>query len=182
MSEPVYGLLTPVRIIERRNGKIIWECRCACGGRAELAIGNLRSGNSTNCGCVRRSGLIARNTTHGLGRTPEYSSWANMIQRCHNPNHPKFHYWGGRGIIVCHEWRNSFSAFLAHIGPRPSSGLSIDRFPDNDGNYEPGNVRWANQKDQVANSRSNGAAISVALKRIHAERPGFNLGRRAKNA
>jgi hypothetical protein len=174
LAKSTFGMLTAIEPVGRQNGKVVWRCRCACGGETESTANNLRSGNSTNCGCVRRSGLSQRNTTHGLGKPPEYNSWANMVQRCHNPDHPKFHYYGGRGISVCSVWRESFPAFLAHIGPRPSPGHSIDRFPDNNGNYEPGNVRWATQKEQVANSRSGAAAISVALKRVHAERPGFN--------
>jgi hypothetical protein len=182
LSKSTFGLLTAVEPVGRQNGKVVWKCYCACGGQTEATASNLRSGNSTNCGCVRRLGLKQRNTTHGLGKPPEYNSWANMIQRCHNSDHPKFLYYGGRGISVCSAWRESFPAFLAHIGPRPSPRHSIDRFPDNNGNYEPGNVRWATQKEQIANSRSRSAAVSAALKKVHAERPGFNLGRRAKNA
>ena len=181
LSKSIFGLLTAIEPVGRQNGKIVWSCRCACGTTIKAPAGSLRSGNTTNCGCVRSAGLRQRNTTHGLGKPPEYNSWANMIQRCHNPSRPKFRYYGGRGISVCAEWRDSFAAFLAYIGPRPSPRHSVDRFPDNDGNYEPGNVRWATQKEQVANSRSNAAAVSIALKRVHAERPGFNLGRRAKN-
>jgi hypothetical protein len=76
-----------------------------------------------------------------------------MIARCYNPKHPKFRYYGGRGITICDEWRYDFAAFVAYIGPKPSRHYSIDRYPDNNGNYEPGNVRWATQKEQVANSR-----------------------------
>lgn len=169
-----FGGLTVVSQAGRQNGKIVWECVCSCGTTIEVTSGNLNSGNSTNCGCVRKSGMSRRNTTHGLGKPPEYTSWANMIQRCHNPHNPKFHYYGGRGISVCVEWRDSFETFITHVGSRPSVKHSIDRFPDNDGNYEPGNVRWATQKEQVGNSRSRSVALSESLKRVHRERPGFN--------
>jgi hypothetical protein len=78
-----------------------------------------------------------------------------MIIRCTNPKHPNWKNYGGRGISVCDEWRHSFKAFLAHIGPRPSSEHSLDRYPNNDGNYEPGNVRWATRSQQRRNTRVN---------------------------
>lgn len=85
-------------------------------------------------------------------RPREYSSWSSMIQRCTNPAFKDWHLYGGKGIEVCEEWRKSFAAFFAHIGPRPSVLHSIDRWPNMNGNYEPGNVRWATPKEQVLNS------------------------------
>jgi hypothetical protein len=76
-----------------------------------------------------------------------------MITRCHNPNATRYKDWGGRGITVCEEWRNNYEAFLAHIGRKPSPRHSIDRFPNNSGNYEPGNVRWATPREQNLNQR-----------------------------
>lgn len=88
-------------------------------------------------------------------RTPERSIFSNMLQRCHNPKHPKFHHYGGRGITVCDEWRDKggFARFLEHIGPRPSPKHSVDRI-DNSIGYAPGNVRWATQAEQMNNTRS----------------------------
>lgn len=88
--------------------------------------------------------------------SPERSILGTMIQRCHNPKHPKFHHYGGRGIAVCEEWRGDGGAdrFLAHIGPRPSSKHEVDRI-HNDRGYEPGNVRWATRKEQMQNTRRN---------------------------
>lgn len=85
---------------------------------------------------------------------PERHILTLMIQRCHNPKHPKFHHYGGRGIVVAAEWREEggFERFLAHIGPRPSSKHSVDRI-DNSRGYEPGNVRWASQREQMLNTR-----------------------------
>lgn len=84
--------------------------------------------------------------------TPERSAWSGMKDRCHNPLSLGYARYGGRGITVCDEWRESFEAFLQHIGPRPSSAHSIDRI-DNDRGYEPGNVRWATAKEQQRNRR-----------------------------
>jgi hypothetical protein len=96
-----------------------------------------------------------QNTTHGhaaSGRTPEYNAWVSLNQRCKNPKNPRWKDYGGRGVTVCARWRDSFEAFLADMGPRPSSEHSIDRI-NNDGNYEPGNVRWATRAEQYANRR-----------------------------
>ena len=78
-----------------------------------------------------------------------------MISRCHNENDAGYKDYGARGVIVCERWRNSFEAFLSDMGERPSPDLQIDRFPDNDGNYEPGNCRWATLIEQNNNKRNN---------------------------
>lgn len=103
-----------------------------------------------------RESVAARQTTHGhksRGYTPEYIAWQNMIARCENPNHAAFDNYGGRGIHVCVAWRESFEAFFAHVGTKPSCAHSIDRI-DNDRGYEPGNVRWATKSEQAKNRRA----------------------------
>jgi len=95
---------------------------------------------------------------HGCARrgemTPEYSTWSLMIQRCEDPSSDRYGYYGGRGISVCPKWRTSFAAFLEDVGPKPSPAHSLDRIDPN-GNYEPGNVRWATKKEQARNRRTN---------------------------
>jgi len=95
---------------------------------------------------------MANHRIHGKWNTSEYRSWQQMIQRCYNPKRPQYKYWGGRGITVCDRWRKSFQAFLEDMGPRPKGAL-LDRYPNNDGNYEPGNCRWATQSEQNSNRR-----------------------------
>lgn len=85
---------------------------------------------------------------------PLYSTWRHMIDRCENPKDDSYYWYGARGISICAEWRNSFAAFVQYLGPKPSSEHTIDRI-DNDGNYEPGNVRWATREQQNRNKRNN---------------------------
>lgn len=133
-------------------------CQCKCGLISECSLQALRKGKSTRChSCARIiHGATAKPTPNGKrGPTPEYRSWLGMNTRCFNPNLPCYSYYGGRGITVAPEWHGSggFQRFLAYIGPRPTPLHSIDRI-DVNGNYEPGNVKWATRKEQTANRRT----------------------------
>lgn len=140
-----------------RSGKAVY--RCTCGVEKELWTGNVRSGDTRSCGCLLRETAAARQLKHGAARRHqqriEWHAWNRMRQRCYNPRDRVYRHYGGRGIIVCARWLASFADFLSDVGPRPSPAHSLDRYPDNDGNYEPGNVRWATGKEQARNKRSN---------------------------
>ncbi len=131
------------------RGLGMWLCRCDCGTEAAVNGANLRNGSSESCGCSKESHL----ETVGAKPTTEYRAWVSMLTRCYNPNTKYWKHYGGRGIAVCERWRNNYENFLADMGRRPGRGYSIDRYPDNDGNYEPGNCRWATAKQQAANKR-----------------------------
>lgn len=120
---------------------------CSCGNAYKAKPRDLVIGRIKTCGCVNPM------TSHRKKGSPEYYVWAQMKQRCYNPKSNVFHNYGGRGIKVCDEWVSDFMAFYNHIGPRPSSLHSIDRI-DVNGNYEPGNVRWALSDVQDSNKRN----------------------------
>lgn len=160
-----FGRLVAIEPTHVRTGAVThtaWVCRCDCGSTTTVRTRSLRLGESQSCGCFQKELTAARFTRHGATRVgrrwPEWGVLRGMIHRCHDPKHSGFKWYGARGISVCDRWRfgeggrSGFECFVADLGRRPSSDLSIDRI-DNDGNYEPGNCRWATPAEQVHNSR-----------------------------
>ncbi len=136
----------------RASGSIVWEFECDCGKRVKVGLPNLK--RTKSCGCLNQYLRIQRGTKHnGVGK-PEYRSWACMRDRCLNPNHGHYHYYGGRGIKICDRW-SDFAKFLEDMGTRPV-GTTLDRI-DVNGNYEPGNCRWATHHEQQSNKRKRNA-------------------------
>jgi hypothetical protein len=128
--------------------------RCDCGTEKTVSISNVLAGRTKSCGCLQREVTARRMLTHGMSRTREYHIWAKLIQRCEDPNHRAFKYYGGRGITVCERWRSAFENFNSDMGPRPSSRYSVER-KDNSRGYEPSNCVWATAKEQARNTRRN---------------------------
>ncbi len=130
-----------------------WLCKCKCGATRVVHYSNLKSGTLFSCGCY----AIEISTKHGHSRrnklTGTYHTWQSMHNRCHNEKFFLYKNYGGRGISVCERWK-SFENFLEDMGERPPD-TSIDRFPDQDGNYEKSNCRWATRIQQARNQKNN---------------------------
>jgi hypothetical protein len=177
-----FGRLLVERRSANRGTSAAWECACSCGARTTVTTGALRSGHTASCGCYSRERSAERlrsiARTHGENGSPEWLAWAGMRARCGNPKNHAFSRYGGRGIRVCTRWLDSYENFLADMGRKPSAKHSLDRI-DNDGNYEPGNCRWATAMEQRHNRRDsrtithNGETLSLA---DWARRTGMQLG------
>lgn len=129
-----------------------WLCKCDCGNSVTVIARNLLSGNTMSCGCLKRE----MRTKHDKWGTKIYKCWDNMKSRCLNPHATGYENWGGRGISIYEPWIHSFDSFYDYVSKLPGfgkDGLQLDRI-NNDGNYEPGNLRWATRREQTLNSRN----------------------------
>ena len=153
LTGQTFGRLTVLqRAGKAKDGHIRWLCRCSCGNEVVVSSRNLKHGYTQSCGCLYRE----THTKHGMHHTSIYGTWQGMKDRCENPNCPSFNNYGGRGIKVCPQWHDFLNFYndvskLPHFGEK---GYTLDRI-DNNGDYCPGNVRWADKKTQGRNKRNN---------------------------
>jgi hypothetical protein len=126
-------------------------CQCVCGSKPKaIRMESLKSGITVSCGCIQKE----RTTTHGLSKSPHYGRWRHMMDRCYNKSAVAYPDYGGRGIKVCPEWHD-LETYIAQLPDGFFKGAELDRYPDNDGDYEPGNVRWVTSKLNANNRRSS---------------------------
>jgi len=157
MTGKTYGHLTVVGFAGRVDAKIkhrIWYAKCTCGSVKTFYASNLTGGIAKSCGCMKGSLITKRKTRHGMAGTSENKYWSTMKARYNGSRPADFKNYAGRGSMVCSRWIESFDNFLEDMGHKPSPSHSIDRI-NNDGNYEPGNCRWATQSRQGRNTRVN---------------------------
>lgn len=155
-----YGKLTVVEFDRLQNHKTYWKCVCDCGLTVVVTGNNLRSGNTTSCGCVHREKvkrLGKANTTHGeshSNKTRLYGIWSGMRQRCNNPNHHAYSIYGGKGVSVCEAW-NDYSVFKEWATSNGyKDNLCIDRIDPSSG-YNPENCRWITASENTARANKN---------------------------
>lgn len=148
-----YGRLIVIAQAPHKGRRIAWLCRCDCGRDAVVVSHRLRARGTKSCGCAKIMPPIQKPKAYATRRDPTHRCWRKMIERCDKSYSTNFEYYGGRGIKVCDRWKSDFRNFLFDMGPRPSAFYSIDRYPNPDGDYEPGNCRWATQQQQVDNQK-----------------------------
>lgn len=142
-----------------KNSRAYFKCVCDCGTEKSVQASSLKCGTTMSCGCLGREISSACNRTHGMSRSAEFKSWVSMFQRCYNSKCPAYKNYGARGISICDRWRfgengrSGFECFFEDLGLLSGPDLSLDRWPDNNGNYEPSNCRWATAKQQRSGQR-----------------------------
>src|SRR5882757_3130190 len=141
------------------TGNTMWKCLCDCGKTITASAQNLKHKRTQSCGCLHRDRMESSagpgnwNYKHGQSSYKKlasraYKSWESAIRRCHNPRDKDYYRYGAKGIVVCDRWKNSFEDFFQDMGERPAN-MTLDRFPNKVGNYEPGNCRWADPQMQA---------------------------------
>lgn len=144
-----FGNLLVLKLLatSKKGERTTWVCKCDCGKILNVRASNLRSGNSSSCGCSKDG-----NPTHGKSKTKEYKVWKKMKERCLNKNCKEYEYYGKRGITICSSW-DKFENFLKDMGELPGLGYSIERIDVNK-SYEPSNCKWIPKSKQSRNKQN----------------------------
>lgn len=150
LTGKIFGRLTVLERVGSKHNKSLWKCQCKCGNTTEVISICLTRGSQKN---NRVGGTKSCGRCKDRERFPkEYSAWSDMLQRCYTMSHRSYSYYGGRGIVVCKEWRLDFLNFLADMGTAPTQEYSLDRI-DNNGDYTKCNCRWSTWSEQMKNRR-----------------------------
>lgn len=171
-----FGRMTVLSKARSVDGNARWECRCDCGTIKAVYGQDLRRGKVVSCGC-HKAEMASKRGTHHMSTHPAYGSWKSMIARCERPNTTGYAQYGGRGIKVCERWHD-FDSFWLDMSKGWRPGLSLDRHPNQDGKYEPSNVRWATKRQQ-ADNRSTNRIIDTPAGRMNVGQAAehFGIGR-----
>lgn len=171
LTGQTFGRLTVTKYIgTNASHRALWECHCECGKATIVDSNSLRRGATKSCGCLQREYLYSSKRgqrTHGKTKTRLYTVWRGMKQRCLDPNSDNYYRYGGRGITICEEWKNDFSAFEkwaldnGYDAMAPRGQCTLDRI-NNDGNYEPNNCRWATAQVQYYNRNRGNPLTEIA--------------------
>lgn len=175
-----FGRLLVIKRAENdKQGRCRWYCLCSCGTEVVVASTNLIENRTRSCGCLKNEG---NHITHGMRHSEIYDTWRHIKSRCFNPNCKDYKNYGDRGITMHEPWIRDFQLFydyvsqLEHFGEQ---GTTLDRI-DNDGNYEPGNLRWSDRKTQRRNQRDTIIFVEYNGERMilkdAAEKSGINYG------
>lgn len=157
LTGQIFGRLT-VLYRDKTKSRTSWFCQCSCEKKTikSVSSSNLKSGAIEGCGCIHIERTSVSSTKHGYSGNKFYNIWRDIKKRCNNKNHKSYKDYGGRGIKLYKEWENDLVQFIDYVSKLENAnnnGYSIDRI-DNDGNYEPGNVKWSTPEEQMRNTRA----------------------------
>lgn len=159
LSNKTFGRLTVIERAPNKGKYTMWKCVCNCPNKTICIVRGelLKRGETQSCGCLHKESLAKMATKHGMRHTKIYAVWVVMRDRCYNSNNKDYADYGGRGITVYPSWKDNIEPFYEYVSKLPhfeEKGYSLERI-DNNRNYEPGNVKWADKYEQANNKRNN---------------------------